>query len=194
MPRSKNTLPLDALAAEDVAPLVGGDAPSFQSAFQAIVAWGTSRSYREQVMRDSGFPFPKDLPAFLVINQLIYRGLATPTALADAVDTTRSNMSRVIARLESAGLVFRAHDPRDARGAVIGLTASGRALGSRVLDAMQDVSVLTGWSAEEIETLERLTIKLASTLDAFPNHPLTVTAGVPFASVQRWPAVVEQGR
>lgn len=180
MPRSKNALPLDALAADDIAPLAGAHVPGFQSAFQAIVTWGTSRSYREQLMRDSGFPFPKDLPAFLVINQLVYRGLATPTSLADAVDTTRSNMSRVIARLENASLVFRAHDPRDARGTVIGLTASGRDLGARVLDSMQGFEELDGWDAEEIQMLERLTVKLATTLDAFPNHPLTVTAGVPF--------------
>lgn len=185
MPRSKNSLPLDALAAEDIAPLAGVRVTGFQSAFQAIVTWGTSRSYREQLMRDSGFPFPKDLPAFLVINQLVYRGLATPTSLADAIDTTRSNMSRVIARLEDAALVFRAHDPRDARGTVIGLTTSGRDLGARVLDSMQDFGSLDGWSAAEIEMLEQLTVKLATTLDAFPNHPLTVTAGVPFSPVER---------
>ncbi|KQR23833.1 hypothetical protein ASF79_00800 [Agreia sp. Leaf335] len=187
MPRSKNALPLHALAAEQTAPIAGARVPTFLSAFQAIVTWGTSRSYREQLMRDSGFPYPKDLPAFLVVNQLVYRGLATPTALADAVDTTRSNMSRVIDRLESAALVFRAHDPRDARGTVIGLTASGRDLGTRVLDCMQDFGELDGWSAQEIEMLEQLTIKLATTLDAFPNHPLTVTAGVSFS-----PAVVDR--
>ncbi|KQM17562.1 hypothetical protein ASF83_00020 [Plantibacter sp. Leaf171] len=182
MSRSKNALPLDALAAVDIAPLAGTQLPRLQSALQAIVTWGTSRSFREQLMRDSGFPFPKDLPAFLVINQLIYRGLATPTGLADAVDTTRSNMSRVIARLETAGLVFRAHDPRDARGTVIGLTPTGRDLGSRVLASMQDFGALPGWSTDDIELLERLMVKLATTLDAYPDHPLTVTAGVSFGS------------
>ncbi|WP_188042294.1 MarR family winged helix-turn-helix transcriptional regulator [Microbacterium sp. ANT_H45B] len=192
MPRSKNAITLHALAAEEIAPLAGARVSAFQSAFQAIVTWGTSRTYREQLMRDSGFPLPKDLPAFLVINQLVYRGLATPTSLADAVDTTRSNMSRIIARLEDAALVFRAHDPRDARGTVIGLTASGRDLGTRVLDSMQDFGALDGWSAQEIEMLEQLTIKLAMTLDAFPNHPLTVTAGVSFNPVERPPAAVER--
>jgi DNA-binding MarR family transcriptional regulator len=178
MPRSKNTLPLTALSPDDVVPLVGAGA--LRSAFQAILTWGTSRSYREQVMQESGFPLPKDLPAFLVINQLIYRGLATPTALADAADTTRSNMSRVIARLEDAGLIFRARDPRDARGAMIGLTAAGRKLGARIVRSTRDERDLVGWSADDIETLERLMIKLASTLDALPSHPLEQASGVSF--------------
>jgi len=183
MPRSKNTLPLDALAADDLVPLVGKK--NLRSALQAIVTWGTSRSYREQVMQDSGFPLPKDLPAFLVINQLIYRGLATPTALADATDTTRSNMSRVIARIEELGLIFRAHDPRDARGAVVGLTAAGRELGARIVGSTRDERDLPEWDADEIETLERLLIKLASTLDALPSHPLAHVSGVSFHDLDR---------
>lgn len=131
-------------------------------------------------MQESGFPLPKDLPAFLVVNQLIYRGVATPTALADATDTTRSNMSRIVGRLEDEGLVFRAHDPRDARGAMIGLTAAGRELGARIVRSTRDERDLVGWTAAEFETLERLMIKLASTLDALPSHPLEQASGVSF--------------
>ncbi|MGW0704471.1 MarR family winged helix-turn-helix transcriptional regulator [Streptomyces sp. NPDC002643] len=173
---------LDTLSAEDVTPIAGGDGPTLRSALQAVVTWGTSRSLREQVMTDCGFPLPEDLPAFLVVNQLVYRGIARPTELADAVDTTRSNMSKIVSRLEEAGLVFRATDPRDDRGVVIGLSREGRALGHRVVRAvMPNEQKLPGWSAEEIDTLERLLIKFAATIDALPGHPLTVTAGVTFA-------------
>lgn len=181
MARSRNTVRLQGLSAEDLAPLVGAHGPTLLSALQAIVTWASSRTLREQVMAGCDFPLPGDLPAFLVVNQLVYRGIATPTDLADAIDTTRSNMSKIVSRLETAELVFRAADPRDDRGVVIGLTQLGRALGHRILQAAgTDAHHLPGWSADERDTLERLIIKFATTIDALPGHPLTTVAGVPF--------------
>ena len=186
MARTKSTVRLESLSAEDLAPLVGADRPTFQSALQALVAWGTSRNFRQQVMADSAFPMPDDLPAFLVVNQLVYRGAATPTDLADAIDTGRPNVSKIVTRLEEAGLVFRATDPRDNRGVVIGLTRQGRAVGRRIVAAVsRDEHNLAGWTPEEFAALERLVIKLAATIDALPGHPLTVVAGVSFAEHRR---------
>ena len=181
MARSRNTVQLDTVAAEDTLPLVGAHGPTLQTALQAFVTWGTSRTFREQVMADCDFPMPGDLPAFLVVNQLIYRGIATPTDLADAIDTTRSNMSKIVARLEAADLVFRATDPRDDRGVVIGLSAQGRELGRRILHIVNiEEHDLPGWSRDEVETFERLAVKFARTIDALPGHPLSTATGLVF--------------
>lgn len=181
MARSRNTVRLETLTPEDIAPVVGGDGPTLRSALQAIVTWAVSRTLRQEIMAACDFPMPEDLSAFLVVNQLVYRGVATPTELSDALDTTRSNMSKIVSRLEAAGLVFRATDPRDDRGVVIGLSPEGRTLGRRIVHAgAPDEGHLPGWSTEEVDALEGLLIKLATTIDALPGHPLRATAGVAF--------------
>ena len=182
MVRSKNTLRRPSLSGDVVAPLVGGDRPNLASAFQAIVTWSTSRTNREEVMRGARFPLPDDLGAFLVINQLIYRGVARPTDLADAIDVTRSKMSRIVARLEDADLVYRAADPRDDRGVVIVLTSEGREVAQRIIHAAgTDATSLPGISDEEFRTLEALMVKFATAIDALPGHPLSTTAGMAFS-------------
>src|SRR3712207_18017 len=104
MARRSDTVQLRDIPAAELQPLVGAGAPNLLSALQALVSWGTSRTFREQVMADCGFPLPGDLPAFLTVNQLIYRGVATPTDLADAIDTSRSNLSKITTRLQAASL------------------------------------------------------------------------------------------
>lgn len=181
MVRSKNTRDRPSLSTEVVAPLVGGDRPNLASSFQAIITWSTSRTNREQVMRRADFPLPDDLGAFLVINQLIYRGVARPTDLADAIDVTRSKMSRIVGRLEEVDLVFRAADPRDDRGVVIVLTPGGRRVAQRIVQAAgTDATSLPGISDQEFHTLETLMVKLATAIDALPGHPLSTMAGMAF--------------
>ena len=52
--------------------------------------------------------------------------------LASATVITRSNMTRLIDRLETAGLVARARDGEDRRGAFALLTPAGRAMRARM--------------------------------------------------------------
>ena len=52
--------------------------------------------------------------------------------LASAPVITRSNMTRLIDRLETAGLVARARDGEDRRGAFALLTPAGRAMRARM--------------------------------------------------------------
>ena len=161
-------------------PLVGANGPDFASSFQAIVTFVTSTSVREKILAASDFPLPGDLPAFLLVNQLVFRGAARPTDMADAIQTGRSNVSKIVRRLEDAGLVFRASDPRDDRAVVIALTDLGLEVGARILTASEYVygAAPEGWSPEELATLETLIVKLALTLDAVPGHPLSAAAGV----------------
>lgn len=185
MPRPSVLVAPDALPEENLRPLVGADGPSLTTAMFAIGTWGASTSFREQLLSASDFPLHGDLAAFLVINQLIYRGVASPTALADAIDTGRSNVSKVVARLETHGLVVRIADPGDKRAVVVALTPEGRVVAQRIVDATQaqQSPSATDWSREDGVELERLLIKLARGLDALPQHPLSTVTGVKFASL-----------
>ncbi|QHC72675.1 MarR family transcriptional regulator [Rathayibacter sp. VKM Ac-2805] len=165
-------------------PLMGKDGAGLGTAMQAIVTWGTSTAFRERLMTSSGFPLPDDLPAFLLVNQLVYRGAARPTDLADAIQTGRSNVSKIVRRLEEAGLVVRGVDPGDERGVVVVLSDDGRAVGQRIVDTMtvEFGSALSEWQQGDLDLLQRLLVKLATSLDALPGHPLESAAGTAFPS------------
>ncbi|WP_394941450.1 MarR family winged helix-turn-helix transcriptional regulator [Psychromicrobium sp. YIM B11713] len=170
------------LTPNDVRPLVGADGPDLSSALQAIITWVTSTAFRERLMLESRFPLENDLPGFLLVNQLIYRGAARPTDLADAIGTGRSNVSKIVRRLEEADLVLRGPDPRDDRAVVVVLTGQGKKVAQQILDAAggEPWLVHPGWTKEEAKELERLLIKLAVSFDALPDHPLRNIAGVAF--------------
>jgi DNA-binding MarR family transcriptional regulator len=59
-------------------------------------------------------------------------GPLTPSALADHERIQRPTATRVVARLEAAGLVTRTSDLADRRVANVAITAAGRALLKRI--------------------------------------------------------------
>lgn len=181
-PDESPTVGFEVRSVADMTPLTGAEGPNLDSALQALVTWGTSTTLRLQMLHDSRFPLSDDLPAFLLVNQLIYRGAARPTDLADAIHTGKSNVAKIVRRLEGAGLVLRLPDPRDERAVVVGLTAEGRVVGGRVLAAVQRSYVATAesWTSTELAILEKLLLKLVRTIDALPDHPLQTAAGVRF--------------
>src|SRR5580658_3143908 len=68
------------------------------------------------------------------------RGQIKPSALAEAFETTRSNVSHCISSLEARGLVERKIDPDDARAVQLMLRPQGKRQAARVvgiLDLMQ---------------------------------------------------------
>jgi DNA-binding MarR family transcriptional regulator len=68
------------------------------------------------------------------------RGEIKPSALAEAFETTRSNVSHCISSLEAKGLVQRKIDPEDARAVQLVLRPQGKRQAARVvgiLDRMQ---------------------------------------------------------
>ena len=67
-------------------------------------------------------------------------------------------MTRLIDKLEAAGLVRRTRGSRDRRSARLELTKSGRAMYSQVMRVQVDVlnRMLRGLSRTEVRTLERL--------------------------------------
>jgi DNA-binding MarR family transcriptional regulator len=166
----------------DRRPVVSDEAPGIASALNAIVAAGTSTTFRRLLIDQSGFPLADDTPSFLLFNQLIYRGAARPTDMADAIDVSRSYISRIVSRMEAAGLIMRAPDPDDDRSLIIALTDSGREIAQRVVQAGERMfsSIADEWSADDLATLERLIIKLARSMDTASSQLLAQVSG------ERW--------
>jgi DNA-binding MarR family transcriptional regulator len=71
-------------------------------------------------------------------------------------------MTRLIDKLEAAGLVRRMRGSRDRRSAHLELTRSGRAMYGQVMRVQVDVlnRMLRGFSPSEVRTLERLLQRL----------------------------------
>jgi DNA-binding MarR family transcriptional regulator len=84
-------------------------------------------------------------------------GPITPSELAARERIQRPTVTRVLARLESEGLVARTPDPHDGRSSLVAATPSARAL----LDELRTRKTaylarrLEGLSAEERATLDR---------------------------------------
>jgi len=91
-------------------------------------------------------------------------GPVTVTCLADAMNTTKSNVTAMIDRLIAEGLVTRTHSIEDRRAVVIALTEAGQ---QRYMEGVEVVRVLHAelsgmFSAEEMQLLNHLMDKLPS--------------------------------
>jgi DNA-binding MarR family transcriptional regulator len=95
------------------------------------------------------------------------RGLLTPSELAEAERVQRPTATRIVARLEEAGLVERASDPSDGRVSLVSASADGRAL-LRGMRTRKDAYLsrrLRDLDAKEVAALERATEVLERMLE-----------------------------
>jgi DNA-binding MarR family transcriptional regulator len=121
----------------------------------------TARRLRQEAGEDLS---PSQAAALATIDR---HGPLTPSELADRERVKRPTATRVIARLEEAGLVDRARDPQDGRSSLVGLTPAGRELVARVR-ARKDVYLarrLRELDAEERATLDRAAVILERLLE-----------------------------
>ncbi|MFG6279018.1 MarR family transcriptional regulator [Microbacterium sp. 5K110] len=189
MPRRPHSaVPLESTPAV-MAPVVGGGGLDARAAMQAIITWASSGSRREDLLRRSAFPLPDDMLAFLVMNQLAYRGAARPTELADAAHTGRSNLSKVVRRLEAADLVGRMANPDDGRETMIALTPGGREVAERIVAASETdfAHAIAGWGDDEREQFEDLLVRLVRDLDRRVDGEVQRVSGAPWEpSTTHW--------
>ena len=141
----------------ELASLLPPDPLDLRLSVTSIVHWADSREVRLEVMEAIGFPFD-DIPMFLVVNQLAYRGALRPTDLASVLGTTKANISKIVRRLEDSGHVARVASPYDERSVLVALTPAGREIGVRIVDrAAEKLSDnLATWSADDVEAFRRL--------------------------------------
>ncbi|MEV8239842.1 MarR family transcriptional regulator [Microbacterium testaceum] len=183
MPRRPHTALILEASAETLAPVVSADGLNARGAMQAFITWATSTSRREELIRRSAFPVPDDMLAFLVVSQLAYQGSARPTELANATRTGRSNLSKVLRRLEEVELVGRMVNPDDGRETRVALTPNGREVAERIIAAAEtDYADATAeWTEEERVVFNDLFVRLVLDLDRRVGGEIRRFSGAPWS-------------
>jgi len=86
---------------------------------------GITRTARRLRQEAGGSLSPSQIAALATVER---HGPLTPSELAQRERVQRPTVTRVLARLEDAGLAERAGDPADRRSSLVTITADGRAL------------------------------------------------------------------
>jgi DNA-binding MarR family transcriptional regulator len=86
---------------------------------------GITRTARRLRQEAGGSLSPSQIAALATIER---HGPLTPSELAQRERVQRPTVTRVLARLEEAGLAQRAGDPADRRSSLVTITADGREL------------------------------------------------------------------
>jgi DNA-binding MarR family transcriptional regulator len=116
-----------------------------------LVITRTARRLRQQAGADLG---PSQMAALATVER---HGPLTPSELAEIERVQRPTATRIVGRLEEAGLVERLADPADRRSFTVSATAEGRALIKKLRTRKNAYLArrLRGVSEEDLETLER---------------------------------------
>jgi len=99
-----------------------------------------------------------DAPAIVVMTVLWRHGPRRPSDVAEHLSTGASNVSKILGRLETRGLVERRPDPDDARASRVHLTPAGVDVARRFVeggDRLVD-ELLAGWDVADRRALAGL--------------------------------------
>lgn len=100
---------------------------------ELVARWNTA-STQSAIARSVGITLSEcDVRALHTIGR--HGGSLRPSGLVDALGLTRPTASKVIARLETAGLITRHPDTTDGRAFTLDLTESGATAYARLVDA-----------------------------------------------------------
>lgn len=110
-----------------------------------------------------------DRATYLLLVHLAKDGARRAGALAEAVHSDPSTVSRQVAHLVHLGLVERVADPADGRATLLVATAEGRRVfdENRQLRNRRIAELITGWSDDDRHTFARLLTRFT---DAFECH------------------------
>lgn len=121
-----------------------------------ILAQWTTPTFTTAVAAREGLIL--DSAALALLSIINNDGPLRPSALAERMGTGASNISKIFARLQEAGLAERLGDPADSRAFLIGLTAAGEQAGQAVRRSGHSLidDMLEDWSEQDRDTLVRL--------------------------------------
>ena len=100
----------------------------------------------------------------VLLRVLVHKGRATPKELAQALSVTTGNITGLVDKLETAGLVTRTRSKEDRRVVYVELTAKARQRFRKVQRAAVDMlsEAFEGWTLPQIMQLQDLLDKLSS--------------------------------
>lgn len=167
MPRPS---PDNLVAPDEVDPRPLVEASEFTGVLERLVRWSDSPASRRKIMAMIDFPVD-EVPIFLIVNQLVYRGAMRPKDLADALGMGRPNITKLSSRACDLGLVARVAEPGDERAIRLVLTAEGRRLGAQIVDSLRLglADLLSSWSARDAAALQNLLTRYVDGIEqAYP--------------------------
>ena len=150
----------------------------FLAALTSVIAQWTAPSFLVAVSAREGIDL--DSTSITAISVIDRMGPQRPSVLAEHLATGASNVSKVLGRLETAGLIERRKDEADARATLIHLTPTGTDTAAALVRAGDGMlaELLDGWSDKERNLLTQLTSRLdastrafAATLNSSSNRP-----------------------
>lgn len=99
-----------------------------------------------------------DPAVYACLYRLIHDGPMRSSALAEAMYTDPSTVSRQVTQLVDRGLVERLPDPTDGRASVLDVTDSGREVAARIRSLRNDRlgQLLVDWPVEDLREFTRL--------------------------------------
>ena len=126
-----------------------------------LVITRTARRLRQEAGTDLG---PSQTSALATIER---HGPLTPSELARMERIQRPTATRIVARLEEAGLVGRVADPADGRSFTVSATAEGRALMNKLRTRKNAYLArrLLGLDDDDLATLDRAAAILEGLLE-----------------------------
>jgi DNA-binding MarR family transcriptional regulator len=118
-----------------------------------------------------------DKAAFVLIASLVFRGPLRTGALAEAVHSDPSTISRQVAALVQQGLVERRPDQHDGRACVLAVTAEGERMFARFQQARDEhiARMLATWPDDDLLRLIDLLERLNTDFDDYRPGPNSVT-------------------
>lgn len=109
---------------------------------------------------------------YVLLWQLIAEGPQRITALAEAVHSDISTVSRQVTALVRHGWIERRPDPDDGRACLLAVTPAGREVYERIRGCRDAhmVRIMDGWRYEERDELARLVARLNDDLESYLRH------------------------
>lgn len=105
-------------------------------------------------------------PQYLVMLVLWEKGSLSVKIIGEKLDLDSGTLSPLLKRLEQAGLIDRARDPKDERQVIVSLTEKGSGIQCQVGTIMDAIGQATGCNMTEIanlrDQLQRLKTNLAA--------------------------------
>ena len=133
---------------------------------------------RVQAQYQAEHPDAVDRATYLLLVHLVKDGARRAGALAEAVHSDPSTISRQIGHLVKLGYVERTADPEDGRATLLAATAEGR----RVLEENRRLrnerfsQILASWSDADRAALSTMLGRLATDIETFVEGPDPVSA------------------
>jgi DNA-binding MarR family transcriptional regulator len=118
--------------------------------------------------------------AYIILYALVSEGPRRTTALAEAVHSDTSTVSRQVGALVRHGLVERQADPADGRACLLAATPRGVECfeAHRRARTAEMIQMLTNWSNQDLREGAELLDRLNGELERYETeqHPHTITA------------------